>query len=59
MTFTNLPESVEKYLAVIVGDKHCVSPVATGYHMIQCTGILKPRLAGHAEKWIRNVSRAR
>jgi hypothetical protein len=34
MTFTNLPESVEKYLAVVVGDKHCVSPVATCHHVI-------------------------
>jgi hypothetical protein len=34
MTFTNLPESVEKYLAVVVGDKHRVSPVATCHHVI-------------------------
>ena len=59
MTFTNLPETVEKYLAVVVGDKHRVSPVATGHDVTQCTGILKPRLAGHAENWSRNVSRAK
>jgi hypothetical protein len=59
VTFTNLPETVEKHLAVVIGDKHRFSPVATGHHVIQCAGILKPRLAGHAEDWIRTVTKAR
>jgi hypothetical protein len=59
VTFTNLPETVEKHLSVIIGDKHGVSPVATCHHVIQCAGILKPRLAGHVGVSFQTLIRAR
>ena len=47
MAQTNLAEPVEKRLMVVLGDKHGISPVATGHHMVNRTRILKARLSGH------------
>ena len=36
---------------VVLGDKHGISPVAAGHHMVNRARILKARLSGHAQGW--------
>ena len=51
MARINLAEPVENLLMVVLGDKHGISPVAAGHHMVNRARILKARLSGHAQGW--------
>ena len=47
----NLAEPGEKRLMVVPGDKHGISPVGAGHHMVKQARVLESRLSVRAQGW--------